>query len=129
MKRLIVIVCCLFVIFAGAASAWANCKQMPFASEQQKRLPVASHSHDHESHGHEHSHQTAIHCPTLDEFTLGASFSLSKEHRVERVLDKLVAEFDSQLILHASRWLSHGPPGFTRLSSIPPYLLLSVFRI
>ena len=130
MKRLSVIACCLFVIFAGAASAWANCKRSPLASDAQKRPPVAAHTHDHESHGgHEHTHQAVIHCLTLDDFLLTALFSTSKDHQAERVLDKLVAETDSQLSQHASHWLTYGPPGFSRVNGIPPYLLLSVLRI
>jgi hypothetical protein len=130
MKRLIVIVCCLFVIFAGAASAWANCKQAPFGSEDHRRSSDAIHTHDHHTDSHdEHSPGTVIHCPTLDEFLLTAIFSANTYERVERLPAAVVEIINAELGRQSSNPSIHGPPGFSRLNGIPPYLLLSVLRI
>jgi hypothetical protein len=127
MKRFVVIVCSLFIVFAGAVSAWADCKQEPLPIDRQNR-PVA-HAHDHHSDAN-HKHSDArIHCPTLDEFLLSSTFSLSKDHRELRTRDPFCAVVDCQVSQDVSRWLIDGPPGFSRLDSIPPYLLLSVLRI
>jgi hypothetical protein len=130
MKRFLLIACCLFVLFAGAASAWADCKQISFAPDWQNRSSVAKHMHGHHSDSnHTHSHDGVIHCPTLDEFLPAATFSPSKDHRAERVLDTLIAEFDSQYASHRFHRLINGPPNFYWFSSIPSYLLLSALRI
>ena len=130
MKRSIVIICCLFVFFAGIASAWVSCKQEVFAADHHRSSPVAVPAHDHESDSpHEHSHGTVIHCPTLDEFLLTATFSASKDHRKERLTHAVVIELVSQCGLQQSYRSLHGPPGFSRSNSIPSYLSFSVLRI
>ena len=128
MKRLIIIIYCLVVLVAGAASAWASCEQESFFVHPNS--PANAPAHDHHSGSHrEHSHGTVIHCPTLDQFLLTATFSASKDHRVERLTHAVVARLVSQFGLPQSYRSRHGPPGFSRFSSIPPYLLLSVLRI
>lgn len=130
MKRVLLIACCLFVLLAGAASAWADCKQISFVPEGHKQTSAAAHTHGHhgDSH-HTHSDDTVIHCPTLDEFLPAATFSPSKDHRVQRVPDALVAELHSQSTQQRFLRLSIGPPNFSSFSSIPSYLLLSALRI
>jgi len=130
MKRFLLIACCLFVVFAGAASAWADCKQTSFVHDRQHRSAATVHTHGHHSDPNDtHSHDGVIHCPTLDEFLPAATFSPSKDHRAERVLDTLIAEFDSQYASHRFHRLINGPPNFYWFSSIPSYLLLSALRI
>ena len=129
MKRLIHITCSFMVFFAGVAAAWASCKQTSFASDDHRRSPAPVHAHDHHSDSHhEHSHDSVIHCPSLDEFVPVATFSPSKEHRVEHVPAALMGGLDPLFARHGSR-LMHGPPGSAHPSSIPPYLFLSVLRI
>jgi ABC-type nickel/cobalt efflux system permease component RcnA len=130
MKRLIVITCSLLVLFAGAASAWANCKQISFVPDNHRRSPVPVHAHDHHSEANrQHSHDGEIHCPPLDDYLPTATFSVNKDHRIERVIATLVAGFNSQFTQHASYRLIHGPPGFAHSRILPPYLLFSVLRI
>ena len=130
MKRSIVIICCLFVFFAGVATAWASCKQVSFAADHHRSSSVAVPAHDHESGSHhEHSHGTVIHCPILDQFLPAATFKASKDHRIERLTHAAVTELDSQFGLPQSYRSLHGPPGFSRSNNIPSYLLLSVLRI
>ena len=130
MKRLIVIACSFLVLFAGAASAWANCKQISFAADDHhgSTVPVHAHSHHSESDDQDSS-DGEIHCPPVDGYLPAATFSLGKDHRIERVSATFVAGFDSQFAQHASYRLIHGPPGFAHSRIIPPYLLLSVLRI
>ena len=127
MKRFVVIVCSLLIVFAGAASAWANCKQESLSTDGHNRSGIA-HTHDHHSDNHKNA-DARIHCPTLDEFLLSPSFSVSTDHRAQGFADGFIAALDSQARQDVSRRSIHGPPGFSLANSIPPYLLLSVFRI
>ncbi len=131
MKLTIAMVCCLFVVFAGAASAWANCKQVSFAPENYHGSQSSGHhNNDHHSDSNDnHSHDSIIHCPTLSQFLLTANFSAAKDQRVERVPDKIAVELGSQFYQHWPHGLIHGPPGCYPSSSIPSYLVLSVLRI
>jgi hypothetical protein len=70
-----------------------------------------------------------VHCPTLDEFLLSATFSVRGDERVERLPDTLIGEFDSQFAQPGSYPLIHGPPGSAQSRNIPRYLSLSVLRI
>ena len=129
MKRLIGILCCLTVFFGGLASAWANCKQVAITDDYRRSLVPAPAEDHHSEAQHEHSHGTVIHCATLDEFLLSSTFLVTKDHRVQRLTDPFVAALDYEFSQHVSHWLIHGPPGFSKSSIIPPYLLLSVLRI
>ena len=131
MKRLLLITCSLLIVFAGAAAAWASCKQLSLASvKQYDAVPVHAHAHDHHADAdHEHSRGTMFHCPTLDEFLLSATFSVRGNERVERLPDILTGDFDSQFAQPGSYPLIHGPPGSAQSRNIPRYLSLSVLRI
>jgi hypothetical protein len=129
MKRLIIITCSFLLLFADVASAWASCKKASFASNKHYSSATPAHKHEHHSSSdHNHSHDAGIHCPNLNEFLPVATFSTSKNDRVQRLLDMSVAPLDSQPSQYQYRSI-HGPPGFAYLSFIPPYLSLSVLRI
>lgn len=126
MKRLIAIASCLFVIFAGAASAWASCEQ----SFRQANSAAAAHGHDHHSESHhKHEDNSVIHCPTLDTFLLTASFSQNKNDRVERITLVDVPKCPDQFRTCQLYRSLHGPPGYSSSNNTPPYLFLSVLRI
>ena len=130
MKRLILITCSFLVVFSGAIAAWESCNRVSFASDTHHGSPVPVHGHDHESGSeHHHSNNGLIHCPPLDGYLPTAIFSLTKDHRIERVLATFVAGFDTPVTQYGSYGLVHGPPGFLHSSIIPQYLLLSVLRI
>jgi len=117
-------------LFAGATAAWANCQRVSLNPEDQRGSSGETHAHDHHAdNNHHHSHDSVIHCPTLDEFVPVATFSLRKDHRVERLVGVLIAELHSQFAQPGADGLIHGPPGFWHSSNIPSYLLLSVLRI
>lgn len=129
MKRLLGITSGLFFFFAGAASAWSDCKRITFDRTKQNRPTASSHAHHHHSDAdHAHSHDALIHCPALDEFITVANSSTDKDRRVERVPAARVNELDLWLTRDGSR-LNDGPPGFEQSSLVPAYLLLSVLRI
>ena len=125
MKRLIAIASCLFVILAGAASAWASCEQSFFQPSSE-----AAHGHDHHSESHhKHEDNAVIHCPTLNVFLLTATFSPTKNDRVERITLVDVFKCPDQFSACQLFRSLHGPPGYSRSNNTPPYLFLSVLRI
>jgi hypothetical protein len=129
MKRTTSIVCCVLILLAAAAAAWADCAQISFAPsghDHGRSAPAHTHGH-HSDSEHQHSHDSAIHCPTIDEFVPTAAFSVSSDPRMERV--PLADPLDPHFTL--SRFPSlYGPPGRFPLSSrVPHYLSLSVLRI
>jgi hypothetical protein len=129
MKRLILITCSFLVVFAGVAAAWESCKQISFLSDDPHRS-VSAQGHDHHSQSdRHHSNDGAIHCPPIGDYLPTATFTVSPDHRVERLSETLVAEFDIQFIEHGLYRLIHGPPGFVHSRIILPYLLFSVLRI
>ena len=130
MKRSFVIACCLLLIFASLASAWAECKQVAVTGDHIRRLQVLLPAEEHHSKAqHDHSHGTVIHCATLDEFVRTSTFLLTKDHRGHLVTDPFIAAQHSAFSRDFPHWLIHGPPGLPRLNIIPQYLLLSAFRI
>jgi hypothetical protein len=129
MKSVIVIACSFLLLFAGPASAWANCKQISFVPDNPRGSSDPLHAHHHHSESNGHSHEGEIHCPPLDVYLPAATFSVNKDHRIERLITPVVPGFYSQFTRHASYRLIHGPPGFAHSRVIPPYLLLSVLRI
>ena len=129
MKRLFFITCSFLVFFAGVAAAWESCRQIGFVPDDPQHS-ASAHGHDHhsESEGHD-SDSGTIHCPPLDSYLPTASFTVTKDYRVERVAAMLAAAFDHRLTNSGAYRLIHGPPGFLRTRNIPSYLLLSVLRI
>lgn len=130
MKRSVLIGCCLLVIFASVAAAWASCKQISFASDAHHRSAFSLPTHDHHSDAqHEHSDNSAIHCLTLEEFVPLASFSAKPDRGEERFIDPFGAESISSMNDRAFVFPIHGPFVFAHSGDIPSYLFLSVLRI
>ena len=123
MKRTVTVICGLLIFFAGIAEARARCKQVSFASHDHYGSQVPAQSHQHSHSNHNHSHDSVIHCPGLDEFVPVANFSESKDIRAMLVPAALISELHLQFTPNGIRSI-HGPPGFSRLNSIPHYLLL-----
>jgi hypothetical protein len=129
MKRLLGIISCFFVLYAVVASVWSSCKQISFESDHHSHRLAPVHAHDHhQASDHTHSDDAVIHCPTLDAFVTVASFSASKERRVERVSATPVTELGPFVTRHGSG-SNHGPPGLSQAGIVSPYLLFSVLRI
>jgi hypothetical protein len=129
MKRLFFITCSFLVFFAGTAAAWESCRQIRLVPDNTHHS-ASAHGHDHHSEPEGHDSDAGmIHCPPLDSYLPTANFTVTKDHRVERVVTPLAAAFDHRLTNSAGYRLIHGPPGFARKRNIPSYLLLSVLRI
>ena len=130
MKRGMIVACLLLVLFGSVIATWGNCQRVSLNFQDQHRSSGTTHAHKHHADGdHHHSHDAVIHCPVLDEFIPVATFSLRKEHRVDRLGGMLSTALNSPLAAAGSDRLIHGPPGFEHSSRISPYLLLSVLRI
>jgi hypothetical protein len=127
MKRLIVLVFCFLVLFAGVAAAWESCKQISLAAHDHSAVHISAHD-DHPNSNHENSDHAAIHCPTFEKFVPTAIFSTKPDERIERLTGS-VGVITSQIFDYRLHRLVHGPPGAENLSTIPSYLLLSVLRI
>ena len=126
MKRLFAIASCLFVILAGAASAWASCKR----ESLQGKSPNATHAHHrHSDSDHRHEKGTAIHCPTLDGFLPTARISTSRIDRIEPLRLAALSAARAEIrpsVLYRSL---NGPPGYFPFSNTPSYLSRSALRI
>jgi hypothetical protein len=130
MKRKISIVCCLLILVAAAAAAWADCAQISFPlADQDHRRSAPAHTHGHHSDSeHQHTHDSAIHCPTLDEFVPTATFSSTRTERAENTPIMHVDLLNLQVATDHF-YSNQGPPGRFSVSRIPCYLSLSVLRI
>ena len=129
MKRFLVIVCSLLMLVAGAASAWADCKQISSTFDDQRHA-VSSSAHDHHSDSHhKHSDGSQVHCPIIEEFVPTVVLSLKTGGGPERLLDPFTAELIFRMSSGEFHPLMHGPPILTRTTSTPSHIFLSVLRI
>ena len=130
MKRLIGIICSLFVFLASTATVWASCKQVLFTSDDNRQGSVfpTAHGHHSDSH-HEHSDNVKVHCPIVKEFVPTPVFSANPERGQERVVNPFAAVLALRMSYGAFHRLIHGPPAFAHSSGIPSHLFLSVLRI
>ena len=132
MKRLFVILCCLSLLVAGAATAWANCRQVSIGNDSYSYSPGAGHSHDHgtdsSDEGSGRSHSGEIHCPILKDFVPNAVIS-AKPNRQSETFRSVLAEAAFFISHRAFYRLIHDPPVTAQSNSIPYHILLSVFRI
>lgn len=130
MKRLLGLISCLFMLFAGAASTWASCKQVSIASDEHQASSIPGHTHDHHpGSNHDHSQHSAMDCLIQQFVVPTASFAVRPDREAQRVSDPFGAEFASMLHDRGIDRLIHGPPAVVRSSNIPFPLLLCVLRI
>ena len=130
MKRLIGIICSLFVFLASTAAAWASCKQVSFTSDDNRQASVFHSAYDYHSDSHhEHSDDAKVHCPTVKEFVPTAVFAAKPDRGQERVVNPFAAVLAFRMSYGEFHRLIHGPPHFAHSSGIPSHLFLSVLRI
>src|SRR5918992_818570 len=119
MRRLIVITCSFLIFFAGAASAWAECKQISFDSQGHHHSSGSTHAHDHHHSDDGHSHSTKIHCPSLEAFVPSATFSLpDRAQKLNEVIGSAVSLVSQEENLSRNDSNAHDPP-FLIFSLIP----------
>ena len=128
MKRLIPIIACLLVIFAGVRSALAICEQISFVSDNHHNAPAAD-DHHHADSPHEHSDGSRIHCPTAEPYVPTAIFSAKPDRGPERLENRIDADLAFHINDREFYRLMHGPPFLPRSNGFPSHLFLSVLRI
>ena len=132
MKRLIIVLSCLSVLYAGAVWALEGCRDFGVKADvDHTGAGSASHRHDAgaPSH-HSHSDPSKVHCPNVfGEFLISARESLTSDsggHYHPAVVRDSVKDFLSDTI---SGGFGAGPPGSPHSKTLPRHLLLSVIRI
>lgn len=128
MKRLIPIIACLLVIFAGVSSALAICEQISFVSNNHRHASAAD-DHHHADSPYEHSGGARIHCPTVDPYVPTAISSAKPDRGPERLENRIEAESAYHVSDRQFHRLIHDPPAITGLGGISSHLFLSVLRI
>ena len=128
MKRLIPIIACLLVIFAGVGSALAICEQISFVSDNH-RYASAVDDHHHADSSHEHSDGARIHCPTVAPYVPTAISSAKPDRGPERLENRMAAKLAFHINDREFHRLIHDPPALTGLGGISSYLFLSMLRI
>jgi hypothetical protein len=130
MKRLLGLISCLFVLFAGAASTWASCKQVSIASDEHQASSIPGHTHDHHpGSNHDHSQHSAMHCLIQQFVVPTASFAVRPDREVKRGPGLFNEAFASHFDEYKFHRLSHHPPVLFGSASIAFHLFLSVLRI
>ena len=132
MKRIIVIVVCLSVFYAGAMWALEGCLTLGEAmasGHHSESRSSPGHSHDGDSQ-HSHSGSAEVHCPNpLAAFVSAQRISLERERGWTADLPGVEIQVRS-----LSNGLTHhdfalGPPGLGFSTTPQRFLLLSVFRV
>jgi len=134
MKRYLVIVSCLSILYAGIAWSLEGCRAFDEAlasGHRSKSDAGNSHHHDSDSHhSHSHSGSGELHCQNpLDAFISTQRMSLERERSWTAKVAGGPLPIRSLLSSVTRRDFAFGPPGPVFASSPQRFLLLSVFRI
>jgi hypothetical protein len=132
MKRLILILNCLAIFYAGAVWALEGCSDLSVGSEAQHHSEngVPSHHDAGATSHHSHSDPSKVHCPNVfGEFLVSSRASVqSSNDYVYRTT--FAAAFSHDLSPSvSSQGTDQGPPGSVHSKNLPRHLLLSVIRI
>jgi len=131
MKRVVVILICLSVFFAGALWALEGCRDLGvgFATHHDAEDAPSSHHVDSDtSSHHSHSNHTKIHCANvLAEFVLSSCVFINAD-RSAAVHADLPGQQIHCLFPHVSA-RGIGPPGAILSPTFPRHLLFSVLQI
>jgi hypothetical protein len=129
MKRLIVIVGCLSILYGSAVWAIEGCREFGAGIDHGHHAENAESNHhaaNAPSH-HSHSERSKVHCPNVfGEFLVSSRLSLTTEH--SSVYHTAFAN-DSSHDLINFKIMSQSPPGSVFSKAFPRHLLLSVIRI
>ena len=132
MKRLILILNCLAIFYAGAVWALEGCSDFgvgPNAQHHDESGVLSHHDADAAPH-HSHSDQSKVHCPNVfGEFLISSRASLNSNASYLYYTASTSELVHSILPGGGSRDLNHGPPGSPYSNTFPRHLLLSVIRI
>ena len=131
MKRLILVLSCLSIFYAGVVWALEGCRDVgahDLHHGAESAFP-GHHDTDRAAH-HSHSDQSKVHCPNIfNEFLISSRASLNSSAGYLYYTAFISAYVPSHLPAESSRGLNHGPPGSPYSNTFPRHLLLSVIRI
>jgi hypothetical protein len=132
MKRLVLILACLSIVYAGTVWALEGCLDIGIGHDLHHvgDNAIPSHHDTDAASRHSHSDSSRVHCPSVVcEFLISSRISLSPE-KVQVYYASLgtetVGAFLSGL---ATSGVGDGPPGPIHSKIFPRHLLLSVIRI
>jgi hypothetical protein len=132
MKRLILVLSCLSIFYAGVVWALEGCRDIGIGHDLRHDAESDFPSH-HDTHGapqHSHSDQSKVHCPNaFGEFLISSRASLNSNAGYLYYTASTSELVHSILPGGGSRGLNHGPPGWPYSETFPRHLLLSVIRI
>jgi hypothetical protein len=131
MKRVVVILICFSVFYAGVLWALEGCRDLGvgFGSQHDAENVLSSHHEDADTSSH-HSgaDHSKIHCPNVfGEFVLSSRVSLNADRSAAFHADFPGHQIHWQFSTLSSRGI--GPPGPNRSPAFSRHLLLSVLRI
>jgi hypothetical protein len=132
MKRLIVIVSSLAILYAGAVWAAEGCRNISIAagSHDHAGNNVSTHPEDLAPFHRTHSHSGKIHCLNFfGEFLLSARVSLGPERDAARYATRDVVQITDVSNPAITGQRINGPPTSVATNVPPLYLVLSVLRI
>jgi hypothetical protein len=133
MKRVIILLTCFSVFYAGVLWALEGCRDLGVGFDAHHDAEIALSSHhegaDTSSH-HSHSDQTQIHCPNiLGEFVLSSRVSLNADRSVAVHADHPGQQIDYSILSVAAVGFGAGPPRPNLSPTFPRHLFLSVLQI
>jgi hypothetical protein len=133
MKRVIVILICFSVFYAGALWALEGCRDLGvgFGSQHDAENVLSSHHEGAETSSH-HSgaDHSKIHCPNVfGEFVLSSRVSLNADRSAAVYSDHLGQQIDYSMLGVVAVGCGAGPPRPSRSPAFPRHLLLSVLQI
>ncbi len=127
MKRFIIVLSCLSILYAGAVWALEGCTDFDVMGH------VTGHSEPASDPGqgshHSHHDRSEIHCPNvLSEFLISSRPSLSSDTgRMHHAVQEIAKV--STLLQSIVAAVGDGPPGLVHSRSFPRHLLFSVIRV
>ena len=130
MKRLILVLSCLSIFYAGVVWALEGCRDIGIGHDLRYGAPLPSHHDTHGAPQHSHTDQSKVHCPNVfGEFLISSRASLNSNAGYLCYTASTSELVHSILPGGGSRGLNHGPPGSPYSNTFPRHLLLSVIRI
>lgn len=133
MKRLVGVVCCLFLLLASAAWALAKCQSLAAHHGGHEHSETVTHAHNHGldlPRDQSLPEDPVIHCVNSGE---SPSFISQPSPRIARsiVTYKILPWSFVPVMAEANGWITYSakrPPG-SFIAAVSPYLSLSVLRV
>jgi len=129
MKRLILFLSCLSILYAGAVWALEGCSDFGVGANAQHHNERGVPSHHDAAPHHSHSDQSKVHCPNVfGEFLISSRASVGSSNGYV-YHTAFATAFSHDLFSRNSQGTGQGPPGSAHSKDFPRHLLLSVIRI